>query len=54
MNGRTDGPTGIKSVFRIPFFFKYINQLNVPISKNVLKVVYGFYIRSYQYFKFQN
>ena len=34
--------------------FKYINKQNALIPNMVSKVVYGFYIRSYEYFKFQN
>ena len=33
---------------------KYINERDVFIPNMVLKVVYGFYIRSYEYFKYQN
>ena len=36
------------------FFFTYINKKNVLILNMVLKVVYGFFIRSYEHFKFQN
>ena len=34
--------------------FKYLNERGVLIPDMVLKVVYGFYIRSYEHFKFQN
>ena len=34
--------------------FKYINKLDVVISNIVLKIVYGFYIKSYEHFKLKN
>ena len=39
------------SIFLI---FTYINKLILLIPNMVLKVVYGFYLRSYEHFKFQN
>ena len=36
------------------FIFEYINKRDVLIPNMVLKVVYDFYIRSYEHFKFQN
>ena len=33
--------------------FKYINEGDVLIPNMVFKVIYGFYIRSYEHFKFQ-
>ena len=39
------------SIFLI---FKYINKQTVLIVNMVLKVVYGFYIRSYEHFNFRN
>ena len=47
VDGGKKGP----SIF---FVFTYINKKNVLIPNMVLKVVYGFYIRSYEHFKFQN
>ena len=46
MGGDHLGP----SIFLI---FKYINKQTVLIPNMVLKVVYGFYIRSYEHFNFQ-
>ena len=47
VDGGKKGP----SIF---FVFTYINKKNVLIPNMVLKVVYGFFIRSYEHFKFQN
>ena len=47
------GWTVEKKVLHFFFVFKYINKKNVLIPNMVLKVVYGFYIRSYKHFKFQ-
>ena len=47
MGGDKKGPL----IFLI---FKCINKQTVMIPNMVLKVVYGFYIRSYEHFKFQN
>ena len=35
-------------------FFKYVKKQNVLIPNMVSKVVYGFFIRRYEHFKFQN
>ena len=47
MDGGKKGP----SIF---FVFNYIDKKNVLIPNMVLKVVYGFYIRSYNHFKFSS
>ena len=36
------------------FIFEYINGKNVLILIMALKVVYGFFVRSYDHFKFQS
>ena len=51
MRGWTDGDQKCPSIL---FIFKYINKKNVLIPNLVLKIVYGFFIRSYEHFKFQN
>ena len=51
MGGWVGGDQNGTSIFLI---FKYINKQTVLIPNMVLKVVYGFYIRSYEHFKFQN
>ena len=51
MDGWTDGDQKCPLIF---FIFKYINKQTVLIPNMVSKVVYGFYIRSYEHFKFQN
>ena len=55
MDGRTDGWTdGDQKCPSIFFKFKYVNKYDLLIPNMVLKVVYGFFIRSYEHFKFQN
>ena len=49
--GWVDGGKKGPSIF---FVFTYINKKNVLIPNMVLKVVYGFYIRSYKHLKFFN
>ena len=51
VGGWVGGDQKDPSIFLI---FKYINKQTVLIPNMVLKVVYGFYIRSYEHFKFQN
>ena len=51
MGGWMDGDQKRLLIFLI---FKYINKHNVLIPNIVLKVVYGFYLRSYEHLKFQN
>ena len=38
----------------ISLIFKYVNKQDVLIPKIRLKVVYGFLIKRYEHFKFQN
>ena len=51
MDGWTDGDQKCPLIF---FVFKYVNKYDVLIPNMVSKVVYGFFIRSYEHFKFQN
>ena len=55
VGGWVDGLVGCDqkglSIFLIS---TYINKRILLISNMVLKLVYGFYLRSYEYFKFQN
>ena len=58
MDGRMDGWTdgwmdGDQKCPSIFFIFEYDNKQNVLILNMVSKVVYGFFIRSYEHFKFQ-
>ena len=49
-----DGWTGDQKCPSIFLKFIYVNKYHGLIPKMVSKVVYGFYIRSYEHFKFQN
>ena len=51
MDGWTDGDQKCPSIF---FIFEYVNKQNVLILNMELKVVYNFFLRSYEHFKFQN
>ena len=51
VGGWMGGDQKCPSIFLI---FKYNNKKTVLIPNMVLKVVYGFYIRSYEHFNFQN
>ena len=46
-----DGDQKGLSIF---FIFQYVNKLDVLILNMVSKIVYGFLIKSYDHFKFQN
>ena len=37
----------------IGLIFKYVNKLDVLIPNMALKVVYGYYFKSYEQFKFE-
>ena len=54
MDGSTDGWTVHQKGPLIFFIFNYINKQIVLIPNMMLKNAYGFYIRSYEHFKFQN
>ena len=51
MDGWTDGDQKCPSIFLL---FKYVKKQKVLILNMELKVVYNFFIRSYEHFKFQN
>ena len=51
MGGWVGGDQKGPSIFLI---FKYVNKQDALITNMVSKVVYGFYIKSYGHFKFQN
>ena len=51
MDGQMDGDQKGPSIFLI---FQYVNKSGELIPKMVSKVVYGFSIKSYEHFKFQN
>ena len=51
MGGLVDGDNLPSSIF---VKFKYVNKRDELIPNMVSKVVYGFSIRSYEHFKFQN
>ena len=50
MGGWVGGDQKGLSIF---FIFEYINKQNVLILNMASKVVYGFFVRSYDHFNFQ-
>ena len=48
MDGWVGGDQKCPSIF---FIFKYVNKFDALIPKMVSKVVYGFFIKSYEHFK---
>ena len=54
VDGWVDGWIGDQKGPSIFLICKYFKKQNVLIPNMLLKIVFGFYIRSYEHFKFQN